>query len=121
MYSGHNITVIDLNEWKIAYSVPTQGYPQTSTVLTTAYDKGDGTVYIYMFDNFTPGKLRVLCDKPGAPAPVSVIFTKKYKKKKKKKRLGSCSLEAYNSVGETTSKRQQTNTGLQKLNGKFCT
>lgn len=78
MYSGHNITVIDLNEWKIAYSVPTQGYPQTSTVLTTAYDKGDGTVYIYMFDNFTPGKLRVLCDKPGATEPVNGTVTEQY-------------------------------------------
>lgn len=78
MYSGHNITVIDLNEWKIAYSVPTQGYPQTSAVLTTAYDKGDGTVYIYMFDNFTPGKLRVLCDRPGATAPVNGTVTELY-------------------------------------------
>lgn len=78
MYSGHNITVIDLNEWKIAYSVPTQGYPQTSAVLTTAYDKGDGTVYIYMFDNFTPGKLRVLCDRPGATEPVNGTVTEQY-------------------------------------------
>ena len=78
MYSGHNITVIDLNEWKIAYSVPTQGYPQTSAVLTTAYDKGDGTVYIYMFDNFTPGKLRVLCDRPGATEPVNGTATEQY-------------------------------------------
>lgn len=78
MYSGHNITVIDLNEWKIAYSVPTQGYPQTSAVLTTAYDKGDGSVYIYMFDNFTPGKLRVLCDRPGAAEPVNGTNTENY-------------------------------------------
>lgn len=78
MYSGHNITVIDLNEWKIAYSVPTQGYPQTSAVLTTAYDKGDGSVYIYMFDNFTPGKLRVLCDRPGAAEPVNGTNTETY-------------------------------------------
>lgn len=64
-YSGHNITVIDLNSWKIAYTVRTQGYPQTSGLLTTAYNEGDGTVYVYFFDNYTPGKLRVLRDKPG--------------------------------------------------------
>ena len=64
-YSGHNITVIDLSSWKIAYTVRTKGYPQTSGLLTTAYDEGDGTVYVYFFDNFTPGKLRVLRDKPG--------------------------------------------------------
>ena len=68
-YSGHNITVIDLNSWKIAYTVRTQGYPQTSGLLTTAYNEGDGTVYVYFFDNYTPGKLRVLRDKPGQMAP----------------------------------------------------
>lgn len=77
MYSGHNITVIDLNNWEIAYSVPTQGYPQTSAVLTTAYGN-DGTVYIYMFDNFTPGKLRILCDKPGATAPLNGTVEETY-------------------------------------------
>lgn len=66
-YSGHNITVIDLENWKIAYKVPTQGYPQTSGLLTTAYeqDQDNGYVYVYFFDNFTPGTLRVLRDKKG--------------------------------------------------------
>lgn len=68
-YSGHNITVIDLNSWKIAYTVRTQGYPQTSGLLTTAYEESEGVVYVYFFDNFTPGKLRVLRDKPGQMAP----------------------------------------------------
>ena len=67
-YSGHNITVIDLNSRKIAYSVPTQGYPQTSGLLTTAYEEETGYVYVYFFDNYTPGKLRVLRDKPGMTA-----------------------------------------------------
>lgn len=69
-YSGHNITVIDLSTWTIAYSVPTQGYPQTSGLLTTAYEETDGYVYVYFFDNFTPGKLRALKDKKGQTAPV---------------------------------------------------
>ena len=64
-YSGHNITVIDLNTQSIAYSVPTQGYPQTSGLLTTAYKDSTGYVYVYFFDNMTPGKLRVLRDKSG--------------------------------------------------------
>ena len=41
-YSGHNITVIDLENLEIAYSVPTQGYPQTSGMLTTAYEQESG-------------------------------------------------------------------------------
>ena len=64
-YSGHNLTVIDLNSRTIAYSVPTEGYPQTSGLLTTAY--GDWA-YVYFFDNMTPGKLRVLRDRPGQTA-----------------------------------------------------
>lgn len=68
-YSGHNITVIDLASWRIAYTVRTQGYPQTSALLTTAYEAETGYVYVYFFDNFTPGKLRLLRDKPGQTAP----------------------------------------------------
>lgn len=67
-WSGHNITVVDLASWSIAYSVPTQGYPQTSGLLTTAYDS-TGYVYVYFFDNYTPGTLRVLRDHPGQTAP----------------------------------------------------
>ena len=68
-YSGHNITVIDLGDtMSIAYSVPTQGYPQTSGMLTTAYEQENGYVYVYFFDNYTPGTLRVLRDKPGQTA-----------------------------------------------------
>lgn len=61
-YSGHNITVIDLAKKKIAYRAETQGYPQTSGLLTKAYGE---YVYVYFFDNATPGKLRVLRDKAG--------------------------------------------------------
>ena len=64
-YSGHNITVVDLSTFSIAYSVPTMGYPQTSGLLTTAYQSGDGYNYVYFLDNYTPGKLRVIRDKPG--------------------------------------------------------
>ena len=64
-YSGHNITVIDLESWKIVYSVKTQGYPQTSGLLTTAYEQENGYVYVYFIDNYTPGTLRVLRDKKG--------------------------------------------------------
>ncbi len=41
------------------------GYPQTSGLLTTAYQDKDGYNYVYFIDNFTPGKLRVIRDKPG--------------------------------------------------------
>ena len=77
-YSGHNITVLDLNSRTIAYSVQTQGYPQTSGLLTTAYEAESGYVYVYFFDNMTPGKLRVLRDKPGMTAADYVTTEKDY-------------------------------------------
>ncbi len=64
-YSGHNITVIDLEQNQIAYAVETRGYPQTSGLLTTAYESEDGYNYIYFIENVTPGIIRVLKDKPG--------------------------------------------------------
>ena len=74
-YSGHNITVIDLTgEMSIAYRVPTQGYPQTSGLLTTAYEE-TGYVYVYFFDNYTPGTMRVLRDSAGQKEADAVYRT----------------------------------------------
>ena len=75
-YSGHNISVIDLSAWNIAYRVETQGYPQTSGLLTTAYEEESGYVYVYFFDNDTPGKLRVLQDRAGQTAPTLMTVEK---------------------------------------------
>ena len=69
MYTGHNITVIDLeDDMSIAYCVETQGYPQTSGLLTTGYEGVNEYIYVYFFDNYTPGKLRVLRDRAGQTA-----------------------------------------------------
>ena len=64
-YAGHNITVIDLDSNKTAYCVPTRGYPQTSGLLTSAYEDTDGYSYVYFIENYTPGIVRVIKDKPG--------------------------------------------------------
>ena len=63
-YTGHNITVVDINTMEVVYSVPTKGYPQTSGLLTTAY----GVPCVYFFDNFLPGTLRLLEDAGTAPS-----------------------------------------------------
>lgn len=70
-YCGHNITVIDLSgAMSIAYRVETKGYPQTSGLLTTAYEKnGNDYVYVYFFDNYTPGTMRMLRDAKGQTTP----------------------------------------------------
>lgn len=65
MYSGHCISVIDLESMSIAYNIPTKGYPQVSGLLSTAYTDSDGYAYIYFIDNYIPGQLRVIRDKKG--------------------------------------------------------
>ena len=63
--SGHHIAVLDLTNWNVAYTANTKGYPQTSGLLSTAYEADDGYVYVYFMDNYTPGALRVIRDKKG--------------------------------------------------------
>lgn len=75
-YSGHNISVIDIKSNTIAYSIETKGYPQASSILTTAYEKDDDSVYVYFFENKTPGALRVIKDRPGQTAPSEVAIEK---------------------------------------------
>lgn len=70
-YSGHGIAVIDLASWSIAYTCPTKGYPQTSGLLTTAYEN-TGLVYIYFFENMSPGSLRIIRDCPGQTQLLSI-------------------------------------------------
>ncbi|MBR3275704.1 MAG: hypothetical protein IKG08_03730 [Eubacterium sp.] len=70
--AGHCIAVIDIANWEIAYKAETLGYPQGSGVLTTAYEATTGSVYVYLFDNMTPGPLRMLEDKPGQVNPTMV-------------------------------------------------
>ena len=62
-YSGHHIAVLDLNSWSVAYTAATQGYPQTSGLLSTNTE--DGSVNVYFMDNYTPGVMRVINDSAG--------------------------------------------------------
>ncbi len=67
-FSGHAINVYDLNDdgsMTLAYSYDIMGYPQTSAMLTTAYEEDTGYVYIYLPYNYTPGGISVLKDQPG--------------------------------------------------------
>lgn len=80
-YSGHYVAVIDLESNAIAYTCPTQGFVQTSGLLTTAYEEDEGYAYVYFVDNYFPGKMRVIKDKPGQTEMIAkgdyadIIFT----------------------------------------------
>ena len=72
--SGHGIAVYNLNSdgsMTQAYVYAIIGYPQTSAMVSTAYSAEDGSVYIYLPYNYTPGGVSVLKDKPGQTAPVT--------------------------------------------------
>ena len=70
--SGHGIAVYNLNgdgSMTQAYVYAIVGYPQTSAMVSTAYSAEDGSVYIYLPYNYTPGGISVLMDRPGQTEP----------------------------------------------------
>ena len=73
--AGHCIEVIDLDvdtgEMTQAYSYGIVGYPQTSAMVTTAYEAETGYVYIYLPYNYTPGGISVLKDRKGQTEPLT--------------------------------------------------
>lgn len=83
-FSGtYGIMVIDVNAatgaMTLAYGVPTDAYPQTSGVLTTAYAGGeDGYNYVYFTTNGPQGNLWVVKDRAGMTEPSEdsgILFT----------------------------------------------
>lgn len=63
---GHGIAVLDLEKGEVAYHVRTAGAVQTSGLLTTG--NYDDYAYVYFIENYQPGKVRVIKDKPGQTA-----------------------------------------------------
>lgn len=98
-YRGHGIDVIDLEQWEVAYTVPTKGYPQTSGLLTTAYEDEDGYAYVYFIDNYTPGQVRVIKDKPGVTAVVDGV-TESYMYRGKTIEVPGCAPVLFTPSGE---------------------
>lgn len=80
------IVVVDINPetgaMTEAYVVETTGYPQSSGVLTTAYEEIDGYVYVYFPVNSTNSELYVVKDKAGlteADPESGIIFEPNHK------------------------------------------
>ncbi|MCR5122092.1 MAG: hypothetical protein K6B74_06705 [Ruminococcus sp.] len=64
-YTGHKIAVIDTKSFKIAYTAETNGYCQSSALIS----ESGGENYVYFTANMMPGNVYVLHDKPGMTAP----------------------------------------------------
>lgn len=64
-YSGHQIVVIDSEKLEVVYGVQTNGYCQSSALVSSR----GGENYVYFTANYTPGKVYVLHDNAGMTAP----------------------------------------------------
>lgn len=80
-YGGHCIAVIDLASWKIAYTCPTKGYPQSSGLLTNAYEN-TGLVYIYFFENMVAGHAARDPRLPGSDRLLSIYDGLAYRRRR---------------------------------------
>ena len=85
-YQGTKIVVINLdpNDFKVAYTVQTKGFPQSSGLVSTAYldvphfnpqtgEDETGFVYVYFTENVYPTRISYIIDKPGINAPVETV------------------------------------------------
>ena len=72
---GGKMIIADATTLKTIYEVPLKGYPQASPLLSTAYEKSEGKVYVYVTYNELPGGIAVIEDAPGqTEAKVSELF-----------------------------------------------
>ena len=58
--SDKTVKMINTNTMQVVSSVSLSGYPQCSMLLTTAYEKSAGKVYLYSTYNKTPGGITVI-------------------------------------------------------------
>ncbi|MGO5548489.1 cadherin-like beta sandwich domain-containing protein [Lachnospiraceae bacterium LCP19S3_B12] len=66
----------DTGAMSAAYVVPTDGYPQTSGLITKGYEEETGYVYVYFLTNSAHGTLYMIKDKAGMTEadPASGVF-----------------------------------------------
>ncbi len=57
-----SVKVIDANKLSVIYSAPANGYPQNAVLVSDAYFKDTGKVYIYTTYNAHPGGITVYTD-----------------------------------------------------------
>lgn len=64
--SSGNVVVADADTLKMEYAVGLKGYPQCSLLLSTAYEKQTGYIYLYATYNANPGGISMIKVKPDA-------------------------------------------------------
>ncbi|MGN0633174.1 MAG: PQQ-binding-like beta-propeller repeat protein [Oscillospiraceae bacterium] len=64
-YSGHHIAVIDVDSFKTVYTLKTNGYCQSSALIS----ERDGENYVYFTANYIPGKVYAFHDNASMTEP----------------------------------------------------
>ncbi|MDE5873602.1 MAG: PQQ-binding-like beta-propeller repeat protein, partial [Lachnospiraceae bacterium] len=64
--SSGNVVVADAETLEMYYAVGLKGYPQCSLLLSTAYEKSTGYIYLYSSYNNQPGGISMIKVKPEA-------------------------------------------------------
>ncbi len=69
--SGSGIVVVDVSGGKldIIYKASTPGYPQAGPLVSTAFEKATGKVYVYTTYNSNPGGIYIIEDSAGQTEP----------------------------------------------------
>lgn len=62
--SNGNLVVAEADTLKMDYAVGLKGYPQSSVLLSTAYEESTGYIYLYSTYNMTPGGVSMVKTKP---------------------------------------------------------
>ena len=62
--SSGNLVVAEADTLKMDYAVGLKGYPQSSLLMSTAYEESTGYIYLYSTYNMTPGGVSMVKTKP---------------------------------------------------------
>ena len=72
----YNTMMVDANTLDVAASVAMQGYPQCSMLLSTAYEKSTGKIYLYSTYNNNPGGITAIeVDQAAKTMTATEIYT----------------------------------------------
>ena len=62
--SSGNLVVAEADTLKMDYAIGLKGYPQSSLLMSTAYEESTGYIYLYSTYNMTPGGVSMIKTKP---------------------------------------------------------
>lgn len=80
--SNGNLVVAEADTLKMDYVIGLKGYPQSSLLMSTAYEESTGYIYLYSTYNMTPGGVSMVKTKPDNTKAEGAELTEIYDKAK---------------------------------------